>query len=126
MSRASAAFYFDDGKVLYGIYEGTCDIMQQFMSESREEPWDWYYCRNAWKDRGLSVPECPHEGEHVVAFTDYGNGWYWHGKACAECKVFKGPRYLDEYEEFRTLAEAQAVPILAAAKPATEGENGGQ
>lgn len=94
MSRASATFYFDDGDVTFGIYEGTCDIMQTFMSYDRHEPWDWYYERGAWadsSDRYGWAEKCAHEGEHCLAYSDYGYGYVWEGKACRECMVFRGP-----------------------------------
>ena len=99
MSRASATFYFDDGDITHGIYEGTCDIMQTFMSYDPAEPWDWYYGRGTWEGKRWCgkgeafdrVEKCTHEGEHCLAYSDYGYGCVWEGKACRDCMVFRGP-----------------------------------
>jgi hypothetical protein len=98
MSRASAEFFFDDGDKLHGIYNGSSDYMAEFLSRDSHEPWDWYYGEGAWKDsrwegkgRAFDRVQCDHEGEHVLVRSDYGSGTFWHGKACRDCLVFKGP-----------------------------------
>lgn len=119
MSRASATFYFDDGTKLHGIYNGTSDVMQRFLSSDAHEPWDWYYECGSWqgKDCYAEVERreeaCTHEGEHVVVYSDYGSGEYWHGTACAECMIFKGPfdPYDDDVQTFRDLDSARSAPV---------------
>ena len=52
--------------------------------EAKKKVSDWTELLNPHCDCG--------EGEDVIAFSHYGSGFGWSGKACRKCMVFMGPR----------------------------------
>lgn len=95
MSRASAYVRTPLGEhVAHGIYDGTSDVLDPCLTETRDQAWDYYYNRwerpdgrNAWD----VVRECEHELEVGYAYSDYGGGFYWPVRFCRVCMVVHGP-----------------------------------
>lgn len=83
MSRASAAVRFPDGTVKFGIYNGTCDVMQPGLFDNPKDPWDAFYAKGKFEGQpGACWPaEVVGEPEDVVIYSDYGGGFYWPGRA---------------------------------------------
>ena len=95
MSRAEAEVRFEDGLVLYGLYNGTVDNMIHDLFDTKEE-------RNEfWGRYGRKQPDghyylgtyelCGCEGEACVVRHWYAAGRSWVGKACREHKLFLSP-----------------------------------
>ncbi|HVA38790.1 MAG TPA: hypothetical protein VNJ51_14375 [Candidatus Dormibacteraeota bacterium] len=101
MSQAPAAFFFDDGDVLYGVYCATLNVMRPVLSPDPDAPLIWADMTRehvmARKSTTLydelddEVAACAHEREHVVAATAHRGGTAWHGAACRACLLFLGP-----------------------------------
>ena len=92
MSRASAAFLFPDGEIRYGLYNGTVDCMAKGLFENADAPWDeWEEYRNELISLS-SLFRDPSPGDEVfpvIAYSDYGLGFWFHGTATKNC--FLGP-----------------------------------
>ncbi len=93
MSHATGMCRFDsDGLVMFFDYNGTVDLCVSHLVDTYEEVWG-NIRRLAWLD-------CEDgKDEPCVLFTDYGNGFYWEGRACRHCRaITKGtsPYDLDD------------------------------
>jgi hypothetical protein len=75
MSRAGLRVVFPDGTVRCGIYEGTVDIAYPWLYDTDREAWD--NSRNGHRRGEEPVGEV----FDVVIYSDYGGGFWWHGKA---------------------------------------------
>lgn len=72
MSRATTYVRFQDGTVMWSIYDGTSDIQQPFLVDSMEEAWDtWRSGSDAWDciDAGRA------DAEPVALWITYGGEW---------------------------------------------------
>lgn len=76
MSSATAAIRFEDGVVLFGVYSGTADVMQDRFFPTVDEAWTAH--RTPAIDRG-DMPTEPNE--QVQVYSDYGGGFSWAGRA---------------------------------------------
>jgi hypothetical protein len=81
MSHATGMCRFDsDGLVMFFDYNGTTDVCVSHLVKTYDEVWDnirnfnWLNCVDG-KD------------EPCALFTDYGNGFYWKGRACRYCRA---------------------------------------
>lgn len=81
MSKSEGAVRFNDGKIMFFIYDGTSDICISSLHETAFEAW-----QNR-KDAKCRCKENEKYYESVEIYSDYGNGFYWKGKACRACKV---------------------------------------
>ena len=84
MSRASAAVRFPDGRIRYGLYCGTSDVMYSGLYDDPHAPWDDYYPKDGSPRHYERLHPDAQEGEiefDVVIYIDYGNGFYWKGTA---------------------------------------------
>lgn len=81
---------FEDGQILFYIYNGTSDYAIPMLRDTQDEAWDYF-----WKHRGFAEAwkEClcaPETREPVEIVSDYGGGFWWQGLACRKCKVIIG------------------------------------
>lgn len=106
MSRASAAVRFPDGLVLFGLYDGTSDVLWRNLHVSIDEAWDDY--------GKTKRPDCAcgHD-EEVEIHSDYGNGFSWPGRACRHCMVVLW-KYLDPHWSYH---EADLVDLTEEGVP---------
>ncbi|MDE2573486.1 MAG: hypothetical protein KGM44_13310 [bacterium] len=127
MGHAPAAFFFDDGDLLYGVYNATLNVMRQILSPDPDAPMIWadmtrdhaaiYKSRAIYEDVADEVDGCPHEREHVVAACALHGGIAWHGKACRHCLLFMGPYYPleldpDQVLDIKTTGVADGLNVL--------------
>lgn len=95
MSHASAKFYFPDGTVLFGEYNGTADVMLPRMYATADER-NKHWRGDNWRECNCTAPK--ESWETCIAESSYGGGFWWPGTACRKCMAFVGP--LDpEYTE---------------------------
>lgn len=75
MSRGNACVRFDDGTVLYTLYNGTSDVLISRLWPTIQEAWEGYRaCQDLF-------PEPVGEPEHVIIHSDYGFPEWWEGTA---------------------------------------------
>ena len=86
---------FKDRKILYGIYDGTTDIMSNNLSDT----WN-----GAWKINKM-VEECGCDGEDVLIYAYYGGGHTYTGRACKEhqCIIFDFNNFLESEYAYRRI-----------------------
>ena len=72
MSSALALVRFGDGRVRYGVYHGTSDILYPSLHDSSEA---------AWRDKHHGTGDTPPVMEPVIIYSDYGGGFWWDGEA---------------------------------------------
>lgn len=104
-------FYTLSGEFLgYGLYNGTVDVQQPWVSHSREDAWSYTHDeegnRRSWEEQDLRMaPEwdkvraCAHKGQPCICYSQYGYGFSWSGTYCPECRVFLGPHNSDSIWE---------------------------
>lgn len=96
MSRAGAEFYKPDGTLIgYGLFEGTCAVMQPGIFETQQAAWDAYMPESDWQ----KTRECKaahHPAEPCLLWNDYGGGSWWPGTFCPACRVVLGPYNCDD------------------------------
>lgn len=87
MSNAIGTIRFTDGKELFGVYTGSCDVMLEPLFPSAKEAWDTF-----WEGRFPSQIDCQCVPEPCLVHSGYGGGFWWVGRACRSCMVLIGPR----------------------------------
>lgn len=84
LSHASGKVKFNDGTVMHYEYDGTSDWVIPKFYNTHEEMWD------NWRKYEYIENHCEHDIEDVEIYSDYGNGFYWKGKACRKCNMIIG------------------------------------
>jgi hypothetical protein len=78
MSHANGVVKFSDGLIMYYEYDGTVDNVVSHLYATEFGLWDH------WRNHTLNKCQCEHE-EDVIAYSDYGDGFYFKAKACRKC-----------------------------------------
>ena len=81
MSRAEALIHFNDGTVLRGCYDGTCDFLSRRMITTEELQKRYQGRIFLWNDEDLdSYPDLDSitDSEPCEIYVDYGYGSIWH------------------------------------------------
>jgi len=81
MSHAGGQVKFSDGIIMHYEYDGTSDWCIPKLYDTHKEMW------NNWRKYEYEETNCEHELEDVIIYSDYGNGFYWLGKACRKCNM---------------------------------------
>lgn len=81
MSHASGKVKFKDDKIMHYEYDGTSDWCIPKLYDTHEE------MRNNWRKYEYEEIHCEHDLEDIEIYSDYGNGFYWKGKACRKCNM---------------------------------------
>jgi hypothetical protein len=94
MSRSSGKVKFKDDTILHCIYNGTVDYMHYKLFDTSEEA--WYHYKNLF-DSESSNTHCACEGEDVLIYSHYINGFTYTGKACKihRCITFDFNNWLE-------------------------------
>ena len=94
MSHASGKVRFNDGTIMHYEYDGTSDWVIPKLYDTHEEMWD------NWRKYEYQEIHCEHKLEDIEIYSDYGNGFYWKGKACRKCNMVIEGRSLDHIDDF--------------------------
>jgi hypothetical protein len=91
MSRAIGMVKFNDGNIMYCIYDGTSDIMHNKLFKTSDEAWHNYHNNFSYDN------ECTCNGEDVLIHSSYGIGETYTGKACKEhkCIIFDFNNFIE-------------------------------
>lgn len=74
-----------DGKVVAHFeYNGTSNVCCPKMYDT------WKAMNAEWRKGPWVKCTCGKPSVDVILYTDYGNGYYWPGKACFECGCITG------------------------------------
>jgi hypothetical protein len=79
MAQASGRVLFSDGLVMWCQYQGTMDVFMGKLYDTQQEMEDH------WRESDYRHCQCGRE-EEIEAWTNYGDGSYYKGKACRFCK----------------------------------------
>jgi len=112
MSRANLLVKFPDGSIKAGLYDATGGFVMPLLYDTCDQAWDFYRANrmDAWGTDEQYELHKGIEGDPVEIFTDYGGGFWWHGKAIktwvTEGGDFSGyaksPETFDGYPEWAT------------------------
>jgi len=80
MSRATLYVLFPDGRLRYGIYNGTADLAMPCLHDTPGQAWDHWFSPDG-GGAGDWTGWHPGEGVDVRVATDYGGGFAWRGTA---------------------------------------------
>ncbi len=93
-------FYFDDGDIWYGFYQGSADLVFPGIVKKRNDCFQ--YRRRGTYKASQNCMELKHVLDHVLVLNTYGSEAFWHGCACRECGIFYGPCDPTETQTFDT------------------------
>ena len=102
MTHAYGQVRFKDGMIMHYEYNGTCDVVCNYLRDTKED------VSKHWRDGQWNKCICNGD-EPVEIATSYGNGFWWKGRACKKCKAITlgfgsgVESYNDNYEEFKGL-----------------------
>lgn len=85
------------GKVYYGCYEGTSDVMIPYLCIPKEcyddDDQRYYpisYCRHLGDINDWKFPDSISDLDQVEIYSDYGGGFYWPSEGSESVKMIKG------------------------------------
>ena len=82
MSHANGQVRFQDGTTMHFEYDGTADMAISRLYDTNAE------VHENWRADPRPHNKCGCEnGEPVKIATDYGNGYWWTGMACKQCRA---------------------------------------
>lgn len=83
MGLSWGAVKFEDGLILYCLYQNTADVMQRTLY-AYEDVREIFAGNRIFQ--GASVCKCGRD-EPVEILSDYADGYYWSGRACRLCRI---------------------------------------
>ena len=79
MSHSAGKVRFKDGKIMFYEYNGTIDACISHIYDSSAE------MSKNWRKHAWNICSCGGE-EQVEIYSGYGDGFYFKGRACRQCK----------------------------------------
>ena len=107
MSHAQGEVYKPDGTLVgYYEYNGTSDVACPKIVKTAQE------LQAGWRNSNLEWIKCScgKPPADVVIYSDYGDGFYWPGKACEECKCLIEPLMPYDDDAYDTVKDGHPFP----------------